>query len=95
LPWRKPEIYNASPIAKYKIAGLPLISAVGILFLAYLGFCIYKWLTDGVYGSNRHDSLVYMGCLYGLALAIYVVSRIVRRRQGMDLGMVYNEIPTE
>ena len=36
-----------------------------------------------------------MGCLYAVALAIYVGSRIVRRRQGMDLGMVYNEIPSE
>jgi hypothetical protein len=36
-----------------------------------------------------------MGCLYGVALLIYVGSRIVRRRQGMDLGMVYNEIPAE
>jgi len=36
-----------------------------------------------------------MGCLYAVALIIYVGSRIVRRRQGMDLGMVYNEIPAE
>jgi amino acid transporter len=95
LPYRKPEIYNASPIAKYKVAGLPLITAAAILFLAYLGFCIYKWLQDGVYGSNNHDSLLYMGCLYAVALLIYVGSRIVRKRQGMDLGMVYNEIPSE
>jgi amino acid transporter len=92
LPWRKPEIYNASPIAKYRLGPIPLAA---VIFLAYLGFCIYKWLSDGVYGSNRHDSLVYMGCLYGLALLIYLGSRIVRRRQGMDLGMVYNEIPAE
>jgi APA family basic amino acid/polyamine antiporter len=95
LPWRKPEIYNASPIAKYKILGLPLITAAAILFLAYLGFSIWKWLSDGVYGSNNHGSLIYMGCLYGVAIAIYVISRIVRKRQGMDLGMVYNEIPSE
>lgn len=95
LPYRKPEIYNASPIAKYKIAGIPLITAAAVLFLAYLGYCIYKWLQDGVYGSNNHGSLIYMGCLYGVALAIYVISRIVRKRQGMDLGMVYNEIPVE
>jgi basic amino acid/polyamine antiporter, APA family len=95
LPWRKPEIYNASPIAKYKVLGLPLITAAGIAFLAFLGFCIYKWLQDGVYGSNNHGSLIYMGCLYAVALGIYVVSRIVRKRQGMDLGMVYNEIPAE
>jgi amino acid transporter len=95
LPWRKPAIYNASPIAKYRVAGIPLITAAAALFLAYLGFCIYYWLKDDVYGSNNRDSLIYMGCLYGVALLIYVGSRIIRRRQGMDLGMVYNEIPTE
>src|SRR5437870_1809715 len=95
LPWRKPEIYNASPIAKYRVAGIPLITAAAALFLAFLGYCIYKWLQDGVYGSNNHGSLIYMGCLYGVALAIYVGSRIVRRRQGLDMSMVYGEIPVE
>src|SRR5919202_4986572 len=95
LPFRKPEIYNASPIAKYRVAGIPLITAAAGLFLAFLGFCIYYWLKDDVYGSNNHGSLIYMGCLYLVALAIYVVSRIVRKRQGMDMGMVYKEIPAE
>jgi APA family basic amino acid/polyamine antiporter len=95
LPWRKPEIYNASPIARYKVAGIPLITVAGIAFLAFLGFCIYYWLKDDVYGSNNRDSLIYMGCLYGVALAIYVVSRIVRKRQGMNLKMIYDEIPAE
>jgi len=95
LPWRKPEIYNASPIARYKVAGIPLITVAGVAFLAFLGFCIYYWLKDDVYGSNNRDSLLYMGALYLVALAIYVVSRIVRARQGMNLKMVYNEIPAE
>jgi basic amino acid/polyamine antiporter, APA family len=95
LPWRKPEIYNASPIAKYKVAGIPLITAAAVLFLAYLGFCIWKWLEDGVYGSNNRNSLYYMGCLYLVAFIIYGVSRLVRKRQGMDLKTVYKEIPVE
>jgi amino acid transporter len=95
LPWRKRDIYNASPIAKYKVAGIPLITVAAVLFLAFLAFCIYYWLHDGVYGSNNHDSLIYMGCLYGVALAIYVGSRIVRKRQGLDMSMVYGEIPAE
>jgi APA family basic amino acid/polyamine antiporter len=95
LPWRKPEIYNASPIARYKVGGIPLITIAGAAFLAFLGFCIYYWLKDDVYGSNNRDSLLYMGALYLVALAIYVVSRIVRRRQGMNLNMIYNEIPAE
>ena len=95
LPWRKPEIYNASPIAKYKVLGLPLITFSAILFGAILIWALIKWLTDDVYLVNATSSLIYMGCLYLLALAIYVISRLVRRRQGMDLGMVYGEIPVE
>ena len=36
-----------------------------------------------------------MGGMYVLAIAIYVISQIVRKRQGIDLGMVYGEIPAE
>jgi amino acid transporter len=95
LPWRKKEIYNASPIAKYKILGIPLITFSSIAFIAFLVFCLYKWLKDDVYGVNDNGSLIFMGCMYALAVAIYVGSRIYRRRQGMDLKMVYGEIPAE
>jgi APA family basic amino acid/polyamine antiporter len=95
LPWRKPDIYNASPIAKYKVGPLPLITAAAIAFTAFLVFCLVKWFQDSVYGINNHDSLIYMGVLYGIALAIYVGSRLYRRTQGIDLKMVYGEIPAE
>jgi APA family basic amino acid/polyamine antiporter len=95
LPWRKPEIYNASPIAKYKVFGLPLITCAAILFGVILVFALVKWFSDSAYGVNHASSLIYMGGLYLLALAIYVISRVVRRRQGIDMGMVYGEIPAE
>jgi amino acid transporter len=95
LPWRKPDIYNASPIAKYRVLGLPLITFSAILFAAVLIWALIKWLSASIYAVNNSSSLIYMGCLYLLALAIYVGSRLVRRRQGMDLGMVYGEIPVE
>jgi APA family basic amino acid/polyamine antiporter len=95
LPWRRREIYNASPIAKYRVLGLPLITFAALAFIAFLVFCLYKWLQDDVYGINDSGSLIFMGCMYGLALAIYVGSRVYRRSQGMDLGMVYGEIPAE
>jgi amino acid transporter len=95
LPWRKPEIYNASPIAKYKVLGLPLITFAAILFAVLLVFALVKWFSASAYGVNHSSSLIYMGCLYAVALAIYLISRFARRRQGMDLGMVYGEIPVE
>jgi hypothetical protein len=33
--------------------------------------------------------------LYGVALVLYVAFRLIRRAQGMDLKMVYGEIPEE
>jgi amino acid transporter len=95
LPWTKKDIYNASPIAKYKVLGLPLITFAALAFIAFLVFCLYKWLFDDVYGINKTSSLWFMAGLYALAVVIYVGSRIYRRSQGMDLSMVYGEIPAE
>jgi APA family basic amino acid/polyamine antiporter len=95
LPWRKREIYNASPIAKYKVLGLPLITFAAILFTVILVWALIKWFSSSAYGVNHSSSLIYMGGLYVLAIAIYVASKLVRRRQGMDLGLVYGEIPVE
>ncbi len=95
LPWRKPEIYNASPIAKYKVLGLPIITFSALVFAAILIWALIKWFTDDAYGVNNTDSFILMGGMYALAIAIYVASQVVRRRQGIDLGMVYGEIPAE
>ncbi len=95
LPWRKPEIYNASPIAKYKVLGLPLITAAAIMFAVILIWALVKWFSDAAYGVNNTDSYYLMGGMYVLAIAIYVGSQIVRKRQGIDLSLVYGEIPAE
>jgi APA family basic amino acid/polyamine antiporter len=95
LPWRKPEIYNASPIARYKVLGVPLITFAAVMFAIILVFSLYHWFKDDVYGVNNASSLRYMGAMYLLAILIYVGSRLLRRSQGMDLKMVYDEIPVE
>jgi amino acid transporter len=95
LPWRRPDIYNASPIARYKPLGIPLITLSGVIFLGFLLFCLYKWLFDGAYFVNNSTSLWYMVGLYVLAIAIYAASRVIRRREGIDLDRINAEIPVE
>ena len=36
-----------------------------------------------------------MGAMYVLAIVIYVAARVIRRRQGIDLGLINKEIPVE
>jgi amino acid transporter len=95
LPWRRPDIYNASPIARYNVLGIPLITVAATLFAAFLAFCLYQWLANDVYAVNNPDSLIYMIVLYGVALVLYVGFRLYRRAQGIDLKMVYDEIPED
>jgi APA family basic amino acid/polyamine antiporter len=99
LPWLKPELYKASPIAKYKIAGIPLISVAGVIFGAFLGFLLYEWLIDPLalygIGLSNISSVIYMLAMYALALVIYLGFKWYRRREGIDIAKIYEEIPVE
>src|SRR6266550_2033436 len=87
LPYWKPDIYNASPIARFKVGGLPVISVAGALSTLFLGWVLYTWLADPLYaiGVGNANSIVFLGVLYGAAAVLYVVARFWRRAQGVDL----------
>ena len=95
LPWRRPDLWRASPASRIKLWGIPVVPVAGWITIALLVFNLYEWLSNSLYGSNNKSSLVYMGLMYVLAIVIYVVARLVRARQGIDLGLVNKEIPVE
>jgi len=95
VPWRARRVYQSSPFARWEIGGMPLITVLGVVLAAFLVFNLYHWLRDDVYGVNNSDSLRYLAVLYGLAIVTYAVAWTVRRRQGIGLGKVYDEIPAE
>jgi APA family basic amino acid/polyamine antiporter len=95
LPWRKKHLYENSAIARYKVAGVPLITIAGLLTALFLGFNLWYWFKDDLYAVNNKDSLLFMGSMYVLALVIYLIAKFVRKRQGIDLKAIYQEIPVE
>jgi amino acid transporter len=95
LPWRQKRIYEGSPVARYRIAGMPLITVAGVIFLAFLVWNLWEWFTNAVYGVNNPISLWFIAALYVIALAIYVGSRVYRSRHGINLSAVHQEIPIE
>jgi basic amino acid/polyamine antiporter, APA family len=95
LPLRKPDLWFASPASKIKVLGVPVVLVGGVVTIGLLVFNLYEWLSNDAYVVNKHGSLVYMGAMYVLAIVIYVVARIVRKRQGIDLGLINKEIPVE
>jgi amino acid transporter len=95
LPWRKPELWRASPASRIKVLGVPIVPVSGIITIGLLGFNLYEWLSNSNYFVNNKSSLVYMGAMYVLAIVVYIAARVVRRRQGIDLGLINKEIPVE
>jgi amino acid transporter len=105
LPWWKKEIYDKSPIARYAIGPLPIISIAGAITSIFLGWVIYEWLFEGVtdafpgglygIGYGNSQSIIFLAAIYAIAAVVYVVARLVRRQQGIDLDAIHAEIPAE
>ncbi len=95
LPFRRRELWAASPASRFKVAGVPIVPVAGVVTIGLLGYNLYEWLSNDAYGVNNKGSLVFMGILYVLAIVVYVVARVVRSRQGIDLGLINKEIPVE
>ncbi|HUD77203.1 MAG TPA: APC family permease [Streptosporangiaceae bacterium] len=95
LPWRKPDLWAASPASRIKLFGVPIVPAAGWVTIALLVFDLYEWFSNSLYFVNNRDSLYFMGAMYVLAIVVYVFARIIRRRQGIDLGLINKEIPVE
>jgi amino acid transporter len=95
LPWRKPDLWRASPASRIKVAGVPIVPVSGVITFGLLGFCLYEWFTNDLYYVNKPSSLVYMAAMYVLAIVLYIAARLIRSRQGIDLGLINKEIPVE
>jgi APA family basic amino acid/polyamine antiporter len=97
LPFWKKDLYEASPVARYKILGLPLLAVAGALSTIFLGWVLFMWITNALYGIGigNANSIMFLGILYGAAAVLYIVARLVRRAQGVDLDAIHAQIPAE
>jgi APA family basic amino acid/polyamine antiporter len=98
MPWRRKDIFENSPIARFKIAGIPVITITGVVSAIFILFMIAEWSFNAIYGtafSLNASSPIYFAVTYVVAIAIYVVARVVRKRQGIDLARIHREIPVE
>jgi amino acid transporter len=98
MPWRRKDIFENSPIARFRIAGIPVITITGVVSAIFILFMVAEWSFNTVYGtafSLNASSPIYFLVTYLAALAIYVIARVVRKRQGIDLARIHREIPVE
>ncbi len=95
LPYRHPELVENSPYSG-KVLGLPLLTVVGALAILGFGGACAILLWDPGSGTSLSDNsgkvLLVIG-VYVAALAIWWISRAIRRQQGIDVDLAYRELP--
>jgi amino acid transporter len=87
---------------------MPLVTLAGLIFLGFLDWLLVVWFWDpnvlpealpavGTYaiGWSNVNSMIFMLANYVLAAAIYFGFSAYRRRQGIQIEKVYQEIPVE
>ncbi len=97
LPFTQRAMVESSPFNR-RVLGIPLISLVG--GLALVGFCgaIAILLWDPGSGASLADNpgkLELAVAVYIVGLAVYFISRAIRRSQGIDIELAHAELPPE
>ena len=99
FPIRRPELYRGSP-ANVRLAGIPLLQIVAPLSLAVVAFLTWETLhypALALSGNASHRWYVpaFMGGIVVVGLLIYYVAKAVRASQGVDIALVYQELPPD
>ncbi len=97
LPYRRRDLFEQAPEAvRRKIAGIPVITLLGvgnlILFTLIL---IASFDTPAFSGPTGNRAIAFVVGIYVAGFVLYYISRAVRRQRGVDLDLLYKEIPPE
>jgi APA family basic amino acid/polyamine antiporter len=95
FPWRAREIYQASPISKYKVGNIPLVTLCGAWgFLVGVVLIIFYLLEPNL-GLASSAGLWGMIAVFVFAFIWFWVARALNRRKGIDIDLNFQQIPPE
>jgi basic amino acid/polyamine antiporter, APA family len=95
LPFRAKALYEASPGSAYKVAGIPLVTIVGLVGAAAGVWFLWAFLTSPELGLTSDLAYWVVGGILVFALGWYAVTYFVRRSAGINVGYAFKEIPPE
>ena len=95
FPFAKKELFDRSPV-NYRIAGIPVMSILGIINAAFMGFVLYRLIADDLVGARSWQSMIFVFGQIALGFILFFIAKGVRKKKdGIDIMMAYREIPSE
>ena len=95
FPYKAKAIYEASPISKYKVGNIPLITLCGAWgFVVGLVLIVFYLVVPGL-GLASTAGLYGIGVLFVFCFVWYWVARAANKRKGIDVDLNFRQIPPE
>jgi APA family basic amino acid/polyamine antiporter len=98
FPSRRPDLYQASP-ANVKFLGVPLlywVAPLSVLVMAFLTWCTLAYPALAIGTTDNYWWVpAFMLMIVVVGLVVYFVAKYWRRSQGIDVDLVYKELPPE
>jgi amino acid transporter len=97
FPFRNKAVYETSPkIVKASVVGIPVVTICGVLtFILMIAAFVYSYLTPSFSGPTSPIALVVTATLFISGFVVYYVAKTFRSRQGIDLSLVFKQVPQE
>jgi amino acid transporter len=95
LPYKAKTVFDQAPSwVRSKVGGVPVVTLVGIFSAIVQAFLLYSSFTNAFIGGAPVSYPLSLG-IAALGLVIYYVAKYYRKRQSIDLELVFKSIPPE
>jgi len=95
LPYRAKALYEASPGAKYSLAGIPLVTIFGAIGFVFGLWALIMFLTKAAYGLNTTTPYIVVASIFIICLVGYWIGRAYNKGKGIDVNYAFLEVPPE
>lgn len=95
MPFLRRELFETAVIVKRRILGIPVISLIGFSTFGFLVYITYITWGNPVLLPINLPTILSLVFMYGSGFAIYYIAKLINLRKGIDVGLVFKEIPPE
>ena len=95
LPYRLKDVFETSAVNQ-RIAGVPVITIIGILSVIAQGFMAWVFLRDPSAGLNGNPEMIWFNVIVFLSgLVVYYVAKFIQRSRGVNVDLSFKQVPEE
>jgi uncharacterized membrane protein len=93
LPYKLPDVFATSTVNQ-RVGKIPVISIIGVLSVIACAIMGWAFLADPMSGMTK-PMIIFDVVIFLSGLVIYYIAKWVRARKGVDISLIYKELPSE